>query len=202
MNILVATKNAHKTEEIRAMLGAGWDVVDLTAFPEIPAPEETGTTFAANAEIKAVAASLLFPGLVLADDSGLEVDALSGEPGVWSARYAGERATDAANRAKVLRGLAAAGAWVKSRSARFRCVMALAEKGAVIGVFEGAVEGTIVNSERGEGGFGYDSLFVPEGYGETFGQLPAAVKNGLSHRAHALTKVTEYLAARCANRED
>lgn len=191
--LLIATKNAHKAEEIRAILGAEWDVTDLNAHPEVPAPEETGDTFAENAAIKAVAASRLFPGYVLSDDSGLEVDALGGAPGVISARYAGPKATDADNRAKLLRELATDSVRGKARSARFRCVMCVAHDGAVLGTFDGAVEGVIINQERGEGGFGYDSLFVPAGYCETFGQLSAEVKNGQSHRARALAKAHEFL---------
>lgn len=193
MRLLIATKNAHKTAEIRAML-PGWEVEDLNAHPEVPAPEETGTTFAENATIKALAAAALFEGLVLSDDSGLEVDALGGAPGVLSARYAGEGATDADNRARLLRELSASGARGKARTARFRCCMVLAEKGRVLGVFAGAVEGIVVNEEKGEGGFGYDALFVPEGYCQTFGQLPAEVKNHLSHRARALASVITFLA--------
>ena len=191
--LLVATKNAHKTAEIRAILGTAWEIEDLNAHPEVPAPEETGETFSENAAIKAVAASQIFPGLVLSDDSGLEVDALDGAPGVRSARYAGSGATDAANRALLLRELAVVGARGKARSARFRCVLALAENGRVLGTFEGAVEGIIVNEEKGGGGFGYDALFVPAGHCETFGELSAAVKNGLSHRAHALRAAAEWL---------
>ena len=189
--LLIATKNAHKTAEIRAMLGDGWDVCDLNAHPEIAAPEETGATFAENAAIKALAASQLFPGLVLADDSGLEVDALAGAPGVRSARYAGEQATDAGNRAKLLRELAAIRG--KARTARFRCALALAADGTVRATFDGTVEGVIINAERGDGGFGYDALFVPAGHCETFAQLPAAVKNQFSHRARALEKARAFL---------
>ncbi len=175
------------------MLGADWEVIDLTAHPEIPSPEETGETFEENAAIKALAAAERFDGMVLSDDSGLEVDALDHAPGVRSARYAGENATDADNRARLLKELEGAGARGKARTARFRCVMVLAEAGKVLGTFEGAVEGIIVNQEKGSGGFGYDPLFVPEGYCETFGQLPAEVKNQLSHRARALAKVREFL---------
>lgn len=188
MRLLIATKNAHKTDEIRAILGSGWEVEDLTAHPEIPAPEESGATFAENAAIKAVAASQLFPGLVLADDSGLEVDALGGAPGVTSARYAGPGATDADNRARLLRELRSFPA-----PARFRCVMVLARAGEVLGTFSGAVEGAIVSEERGGGGFGYDVLFVPEGFTQTFGELPGGTKNGLSHRARALAQAREFL---------
>ena len=190
MRLLIATKNAHKTEEIRAILGDGWEVGDLNAYPDIAAPEETGDTFLANATIKALAASCIFPGLVLSDDSGLEVDALGGAPGVWSARYAGETASSAEHRAKLLRELTGA----RDRTARFRCVMVLAENGAVLGAFDGAVEGTIIAGERGTGGFGYDPLFIPDGYAETFGELPSEVKNQLSHRARALRAVVTRLA--------
>ena len=123
MRLLIATRNAHKTHEIAAILGSAWQVTDLTAHPDVPSPEETGATFAENAEIKAVAASRVFGGWVLADDSGLEVDALDGAPGVRSARYAGPGATDADNRAKLLRALD--GVRGKARSGRFRCAMVL-----------------------------------------------------------------------------
>lgn len=193
--LLIATKNAHKAQEIRAILGSDWDVTDLNAHPEVPAPEETGATFAENSAIKAVTASKIFPGYVLSDDSGLEVDALGGAPGVISARYAGPQATDADNRARLLRELAADSVRGKARSARFRCVMCVARDGQVLETFDGAVEGVIINQERGEGGFGYDSLFVPSGYCETFGQLSAEVKNRESHRARALAKAHAYLSA-------
>jgi len=191
--LLIATKNAHKAAEIGAILGGAWEVVDLNAYPGVPAPEETGDTFAENAAIKALAASRLFSGLVLSDDSGLEVDALGGAPGVFSARYAGEDATDAGNRAKLIRELASKREEGKLCCARFRCVMALAKSGTMLGVFDGAIEGAIIEQERGGGGFGYDSLFVPHGYRETFAELPAEVKNGGSHRARAVAKVVEFL---------
>jgi len=183
--LLVATKNSHKTAEIRAILGDAWEITDLTAHPEVPAPEETGATFEENARIKAGAASLVFPGVVLSDDSGLEVDALGGAPGVHSARYAGEQGNDAANRARLKRELAARGS-PEPWTARFRCAMALAEAGRIVATFEGRVEGRVIGDERGLGGFGYDPLFIPVGHRETFGELPAKVKNGLSHRALAL----------------
>lgn len=188
--LLIATKNAHKTVEIAAML-AGWEVSDLTAHPDIPAPEETGTTFAENATIKAIAASRRFAGLVLSDDSGLEVDALGGAPGVTSARYAGPGATDADHRERLLSELARADG--RTRTARFHCVMALARNGVVLGLFDGAVEGRIIDTEKGGGGFGYDPLFVPEGFSETFGELSVEIKNRLSHRARALSKVVSFL---------
>ncbi|TLD68617.1 non-canonical purine NTP pyrophosphatase [Phragmitibacter flavus] len=196
--LLVATGNSHKTEEIRAMLGAGWEVTDLTSHPHLPSPDETGSTFAENAAIKALSASVLLPGvLVLSDDSGLEVDVLDGEPGVHSARYSGASATDASNRRKLIKELTARISSGKQApfTGRFRCCMVLALDGVVKGVFDGAVEGSLLREEEGVGGFGYDALFVPEGYEHSFGVLPAATKNQLSHRARALAKVIQWLEA-------
>jgi len=188
--LLVSTRNAHKVGEIRAILGPDFEVFDLSALPDMPEVEETGTTFEENATLKAVAASLLFDGWVIADDSGLEVDALGGAPGVYSARYAGEQGDDAANNALLLRNLE--GVRGKERSGRFCCVIVLARAGRKLAAFSGAVEGIIVNELKGGGGFGYDPLFVPNGYCETFGQLPAEVKNSLSHRAQALQKLRDW----------
>ncbi len=188
--LLIATKNAHKTAEIRAILGDAWEISDLTAHPEVPAPEETGATFEENARIKAEAASLVFPGVVLSDDSGLEVDALGGDPGVQSALYAGTHGDDAANRARLKRELLVCGAPQPWR-ARFRCTMAIARAGRTLAVCDGRVEGRVVAQEAGNGGFGYDALFIPEGYSETFGQLSPEVKNALSHRARAMAAASE-----------
>lgn len=185
-HLLVATKNSHKTREIADMLGTSWTLTDLCAHPEIPAPEETGATFSENASLKALAASTRFEGWVLADDSGLCVDALQGDPGIYSARFAGRNSTDAQNRAKLLRELASF-ADPSDRSARFHCVLALAKQGRIEALFEGVVEGYIQHNEQGHGGFGYDPLFVPEGFSESFGLLPAATKNAISHRAKALS---------------
>ncbi|MBP7951711.1 MAG: RdgB/HAM1 family non-canonical purine NTP pyrophosphatase [Verrucomicrobiales bacterium] len=193
--IVIATGNAHKTQEFRDLLGTAWQVEDLRDHPELPIPEETGTTFAENAATKALSASrALGPGfLVVADDSGLEVDALNGAPGVTSARYAGPAATDADNRAKLLAALAAAGARGPARRGRFRCVLVVARGGEILGSCDGTVEGILGNEEQGQGGFGYDSLFIPDGYGETFGQLPASVKHSLSHRGCAARKLPPIL---------
>lgn len=191
--LLIATKNAHKTAEILAIAGADWEVTDLTGHPGMPAPEETGTTFEENARIKAEAASRVFPGLVLSDDSGLEVDALGGQPGVHSARYSGAAGDDAANRARLKRELAAladAGPW----RARFRCVIAVARGGTTLETFDGRVEGRVIAENRGTGGFGYDPLFIPDGHTRTFGELPSSVKNSLSHRAKALAAAMRFLA--------
>lgn len=182
------------------MLGSGWLVEDLRARPALISPEETGTTFEANARIKAEAASVALPGLwVLSDDSGLEVDALGSEPGVYSARYGGEGAGDAGNRERLKRELAnvatdKADGW----AARFRCCMAVARDGVTLAVFDGAVEGRILATEQGAGGFGYDPLFVPDGFADTFGVLPAETKNQLSHRARALAQMVPWLESQGA----
>jgi XTP/dITP diphosphohydrolase len=189
--LLIATRNEHKTREIAQMLGAGWQVSDLRSLHHAPEIEETGQTFKANAIIKALTISRLFKGLVLADDSGLEVDALDGAPGVFSARFAGLEANDASNRrllALKLRALRA-----ESFAGRFRCLMVLATQGELLGVFEGTVEGKIIPDERGFDGFGYDSMFIPNGYAETFGELQPEIKNSVSHRGRALAQVVEFL---------
>jgi XTP/dITP diphosphohydrolase len=182
--LLVSTRNAHKVAEIREILGAGFEVLDLSTIAVVGEVEETGVTFEENATLKALAVSGHFDGWVIADDSGLEVDALDGAPGVWSARFSGDGATDASNRTLLLEKLE--GVRGKERSARFRCVIVLARAGRKFAAFSGSVEGVIINQEKGEGGFGYDPLFVPEGHCETFAQLGADVKNALSHRARAL----------------
>ena len=188
-DLLVATGNSHKTAEIRAILGAGYVVSDLKAHPELPEVEETGSTFLENATLKAVEISKQVEGLILSDDSGLEVDALGGEPGVYSSRYAGEAGNDAANNKKLLHELQGK----DNRKARFRCVMVLAQDGEVLTSFDGAVEGRMLSELHGEGGFGYDPLFVPDGYDQTFSQLSEGIKNQLSHRAVAMQKVVAWL---------
>lgn len=187
--LLLATHNRHKTTEVRAILGPGIQVTDLTSWPGAPVPEESGGTFQENARIKALAASALAgpDSWVLADDSGLEVDALEGAPGVDSAIYSGRHGDDAGHRAKLLVELDRVGAVEeRSRRGRFRCVLVLVRGGAVVAEYSGAIEGTIAREERGGSGFGYDSLFIPDGYEATFGELPETVKNSLSHRARAL----------------
>ncbi len=195
MHLLIATHNTHKTEEIAAMLGNLATVTDLTSHPDIPPADETGTTFEENATIKALEASkATSPNtLVLSDDSGLEVDPLSGAPGVHSARYASENATDAENRAKLLQELSATSTKGKDRTARFRCCMVLAQAGKKIAAFDGAVEGLIGTTEKGQSGFGYDPLFIPKGHCETFAELSSSTKNSMSHRARALEKIVAHL---------
>lgn len=187
--LLIATRNRHKTGELAALLGAAFQVEDLTSHPELPEVEETGTTFAENAALKAVTASLHFGGLVLADDSGLETDALDGAPGVRSARFAGEKASDRENLELLLQRMAGAA----RRSARFRCAIAIAREGKLVASFEGACEGRIIEAPRGCDGFGYDPVFVPEGYEQTFAELPGEVKNALSHRGRAMQAALAWL---------
>ena len=195
--LTVATRNRHKTGEIAAILGPEWLVEDLTARADLPAPEEDGATFEENAAIKALAASRAIEGLVLADDSGLEVDALGGAPGIRSARYAGEKATDQENRDRLLGELTRFNhAAEEPMTARFRCAMTVAEEGKVLATFSGTVEGRIVLAEAGTGGFGYDALFIPDGYDETFAELDAETKNRVSHRGRALEQVMRWLAGR------
>jgi XTP/dITP diphosphohydrolase len=185
--LLVSTRNPHKVREIRTILGLPFDVSDLSILPTMPEVEETGTTFEENAELKAVAASQLFEGWVIADDSGLEVDALGGAPGVYSARYAKEAAIDSENNALLLENLARVPE--QERQARFRCVIVLARAGRKLAAFSGVVEGVIALSPRGAKGFGYDPLFTPNGFSQTFGELPVTTKNRLSHRARALNEL-------------
>ena len=195
MQLIVATRNAHKTREIQRILGPAFTVSDLSAHPKIPDIRETGKSFEENAILKAVGASRHLPGLIVADDSGLEVDALGGAPGIFSARYAGENATDKQNIDRLLGELARTGVDEIKRSARFCCVIALARQGELLGTFEGIVEGTIIERARGLHGFGYDPIFVPRGFEKTFAELPAEVKNTLSHRAKAIRGLTTKLAA-------
>jgi XTP/dITP diphosphohydrolase len=183
--LLLATRNAHKTREFAQMLGVEFDLRDLAGL-ETVSVEETGLTFAENAILKAVATSRHFPEVVVADDSGLEVDALGGAPGIYSARYAGERASDAENVAKLFNELARCEVDAGSPSARFRCALALARKGKLLGIFEGVAEGTIVPTPRGSAGFGYDPVFQPIGLTQTFAELSPTEKNRISHRARAI----------------
>jgi XTP/dITP diphosphohydrolase len=190
--LTIATHNRHKTKEIGQILGPSWHVRDLSEVPGALQVEETGKTFEENAALKALAVSRRIEGLVLADDSGLEVEALEGAPGVYSARYAGRGANDQLNRELLVNRLRAAG-FDGGAPGRFRCVMVLASDGALLGSFHGVVEGQVLSVERGTRGFGYDPLFVPEGYSQTFGELPGSIKNTLSHRARALAQVIEFL---------
>jgi XTP/dITP diphosphohydrolase len=194
MDLLLATRNVNKTREFAQILGNRFRISDLSNLENCPKVEETGRSFRENAMLKALVVSLdqqladrhL---LVVADDSGLQIDSLGGAPGIFSARYAGENATDEANIDKLLRELSE----TRERSARFRCVIALARDGKLLRTFEGAVEGMIVDHPRGDRGFGYDPIFLPDGFDATFGELPAEVKNKISHRARAIAALREAL---------
>ena len=187
--LIIATRNAHKTQEIREMIGTRYKVLDANDFPHLPAVEETGATFLENATLKALAISREVPGLVLSDDSGLEVDALGGAPGVWSSSFGGEEGNHAKNNVRLMTEMAGK----TDRTARFRCTMVLAESGHVLADFSGTVEGRILESPYGAGGFGYDPLFAPEGHERSFAELGPEVKNALSHRGRALAQVVAWL---------
>jgi XTP/dITP diphosphohydrolase len=186
MIVYCATGNSGKLREFQL---AAPDF-DVRALPKsVPPPDETGDTFEANAIEKAVAYGQHIDGYLFADDSGLEVDALSGAPGVHSARYAGDHATDAANNALLLEYLRG----IENRTARFVCVIALVHDGKLVKTFRGAVEGRIIDEARGSGGFGYDPLFYHEPFGCTFGEAPIEQKMQVSHRAQALAAMFTYL---------
>ncbi len=187
--LIIATRNAHKTAEIRAMIGDRFEVLDVTALPECPQIEETGTTFLENARLKAEGISRVIEGWVLSDDSGLEVDALGGAPGVWSSSFGGQEGNHALNNARLLKDLEGK----SDRRARFRCTMVLAREGLAQADFSGTVEGRIIDAPRGGAGFGYDPLFIPNGHEATFAELDEEVKNTLSHRSRALTQVISHL---------
>lgn len=193
MDLLLATRNAYKTREFAEILGPEFRVSDLSTLANAPETNETGKTFEENAILKALPVSKDFHGFVLAEDSGLEVDALGGAPGIFSARYAGKNAADRENIAKVLRDLKDAGFGQATCTARFRCVIALARDGEVMAICEGVIQGAIAHEPRGTGGFGYDPIFIPAGYDKTFGELSPKTKNELSHRARALHAMRERL---------
>jgi len=204
--LLIATRNAHKVGEIQAILGAPFGFLTLDDFPAAPKVVEDADTFAGNATKKAVELARWLqdrnvgrapaPDYVLADDSGLEVDALNGAPGVHSARFAAgdgkENSPDAENNAKLLRLLQDVPQ--ERRTGRFRCVLALVPVGEPAArIFAGACEGRIQWAASGHGGFGYDPLFVPDGFAQSFAELGEEVKNRLSHRARALAKLKAFL---------
>lgn len=187
--IVLATRNPGKVAELRhALSGLNVTLYSVADFPEAPAVVEDAGTLAGNARKKALALHAHTGHPALADDTGLEVDALDGRPGVHSARYAGPAEDPLANRALLLQEMAGR----SNRSARFRTVMALAVDGAVR-FFEGTCEGEILDHERGEGGFGYDAVFCPLGADRTFAELSKAEKNALSHRGHAVRALIAYL---------
>ena len=192
--VVLASENAGKLRELRALVGDLAEVRDLSAFG-LTLPEETGETFAENARAKAEYVSVATGLVALADDSGLEVDALDGLPGVRTARYAGEGASDAANRQKLLAALA--GGSDEDRGARFVSFVAVSTPGMETMLFAGTCEGAIALEERGEGGFGYDSLFLLPS-GQTMAEISADEKNAISHRGQAMRAALPGLRAAIA----
>jgi XTP/dITP diphosphohydrolase len=194
--LLVATNNAGKVRELARLLAEmPLRLRLLSEFGDIPEAVESGTTFAENAVLKATHYSALSGLFTLSDDSGLAVDALGGRPGVYSARYAGPRATYAERMSRLLEELSASGD--AERRARFVCVIAVADPSTgEVETFEGVCEGSIARAPRGTGGFGYDPVFVPEGHAQTFGELPDEIKQQISHRARALARAARFISAR------
>jgi XTP/dITP diphosphohydrolase len=191
VKILIATKNKGKIREIERLLeGLEVEVLGLDSMPPVDEPVEDGTTFQENALKKATHYWNAFGLSTLAEDSGLEVFALDGQPGVYSARYAGEGATDQQNIEKLLTKMKDIPE--KRRQARFVAVLCFIHEGKFY-YFEGEVRGRISFEPRGEEGFGYDPVFIPEGYDRTFAELGLEVKNKLSHRARAIEKFREFL---------
>jgi XTP/dITP diphosphohydrolase len=188
--LCLATRNTHKVQELAPVLAPFWVVKSSGDYPEMAEHEEieeTGDTFLANATLKAVATSQVVSDYVLADDSGLECDALDGAPGVFSARYGGIPSSAEKNNAKLLQELERVAATTpEQRRARYRCVLVLAKEGAVLASFDGVCQGTMALTPKGTQGFGYDPLFIPQGYARTFGQLGEKTKMALSHRGLAL----------------
>ncbi|MBR1878345.1 MAG: RdgB/HAM1 family non-canonical purine NTP pyrophosphatase [Paludibacteraceae bacterium] len=214
MTLVFASNNSHKLEEVRQIMPAGVEVLSLKDIGFAAEIEETGTTLLENSRLKAqtvwewlkIKAEGEWRGAkvdgVFADDTGLEIDALDGKPGVYTARWYRQGAYDdvqgtkdmneqeifTANRAKALRELVGK----TNRDAQFKTVITLIRQDETLQI-EGVVRGRIAEQERGEGGFGYDPVFIPEGYNETFAELPAEIKNNISHRARALAKLVEQL---------
>jgi len=188
LRLYCATTNPGKLREFRLAFQNLVDVEPLPALASISVCEETGATFEENAIQKALYYSQHCDGPLFVDDSGLEVDALGGAPGVYSARFAGPDATDDANNRLVLERMRG----VADRTARFVCVVALAEAGRLIGTFRGEVEGQLTEAPRGPNGFGYDPLFFYPPFGCTFGEVPLERKMGVSHRGRALQALRDY----------
>lgn len=189
--ILIATRNKHKLTEIRSIFSAiQVELIGADEFGSLPEVEEDADTFEGNAIKKARTLCDATGMWTLADDSGLEVDALDGAPGVYSARYAGEPSNTPANNAKLLRELADK----PNRTARFRCVIAIAAPDGREWTVDGRCEGKIALTPSGNAGFGYDPLFIPDGYSVSFADMPAEQKNSISHRGRALAKAAELIS--------
>lgn len=193
MELVIASRNVHKTLELRQMLKTllHVDLYSLIDFPSYQTPAEDGFTFVDNASTKAIHAAKTLKKFVIADDSGLVVPALNGEPGVNSRRYAGENASDKDNRTKLKNKLSALN--TEDRSAYFECALALAHPDGLIRCVSGKCEGFLILEEKGSQGFGYDSLFVKWDYGKTLAELEPELKNRISHRRKALDKLLPVL---------
>ncbi len=190
--LVIASKNIGKLKEFQSLLGgSSFNVVSLDEYPEIPEINETGSTFAENAIIKAEAVARYTGELSLADDSGLEVDVLDGRPGVYSARFAGVPSSDEANNQKLLEMLSSVPD--EKRTARFRCVIAIAAPGVPVQTVHGCCEGLITSVPSGTGGFGYDPLFYVPSLERTFAELSPEQKNKISHRAQAMAAAVKLL---------
>ena len=205
MQLLVASRNKHKLRELAGLLqDLPLETVPASSIRGLPEIAEDGATIRDNAIKKAVETARVAKKLTLADDTGLEVDALKGEPGVRSARFAGEKATYHENNKKLLERLQ--GVPYDKRTARFRCVVAIADENGLRECVEGICNGTILEAERGGGGFGYDPLFIADGQTKTFGELSPEVKNRISHRAKAMQKawavLSRYLREHSAGADD
>jgi XTP/dITP diphosphohydrolase len=195
VKLYCATTNPGKLREFRLAaerFGQAFDVEPLPGLAAIPPAEETGATFEENAVQKALYYSAYSPGPLFADDSGLAVDALGGAPGVYSARFAGENAADKDNNRLLIEKLRGS----TNRAGRFVCVIAVAEKGALLATFRGEVEGRIIDEPRGPNGFGYDPVFFYPPFGCTFGEVSGDRKLLVSHRGRALESMFTWLAAR------
>lgn len=192
--LLIGSANTDKADELRQLLrGLPWQVIGLSDVPEVAPPEEDGVTFQANALKKAQYYSDCFNLDCVADDSGLEVDALDGAPGVFSARYAGEVCSYSDNNQKLLDALRDVPE--AERTARFVCCAALVLRNGEFNIEIGTVEGRIAEAPRGSFGFGYDPIFIPDGHTRTFGEMTPEEKHALSHRGRAFEQMRDYLAA-------
>jgi XTP/dITP diphosphohydrolase len=188
MKLIVATKNKKKLEEIKDLLkGLNLKILSLADFSDAPKIEEDGKTFEQNALKKAVTVAMYTKKLTLGEDSGLEVKALKNHPGIYSSRFSGQGATDKKNNLKLLRLLRNVS--LNKRNARYRCAVALADKKRIVYVGIGICNGKIALRSKGKFGFGYDPLFIPQDFDQTFGVLDPAIKRKISHRAKALKKL-------------
>jgi XTP/dITP diphosphohydrolase len=193
MDVWIATTNKGKLNEFRNLLSDRVTIKSVADISTYSPPPETGATFEDNARIKAKSLKAMRPGTwVVADDSGLECEGLGGLPGIHSARYAGEKAGDAENTAKLLKMLQIRAGG--NRAAQFRCVLVAYDPAGKEHVFHGIVKGQISPQARGKGGFGYDPVFIPEGHDKTFSELGSAVKNQVSHRGLAIRELLPLLA--------